>query len=1171
MKKSLFKDIVRDIKNNIAQFISIIVILSLGVSFFIGIQVTGHYMRQVGNEYYEDLQLADLHVTTSLGMTDESISFLESHFPHAKIEPQTYHDVLFDYNDSHLVIRLYSTQGDLDQYVVKEGRDIESDNEIVVDDQLKEIYQYEIGDKIELIDDENYRLQSFEIVGFIQSVYYIDVNRGNTNLGDGSLDSFGYVNWSTLEEQDIYSVVAIQFDELPHDKSYHVDYESSLNDKITQLEQLSDDMAAHRYESILVEPTNEIKEAQETLDKEIEKAILELEDAQQEVKKSQQELDEGLLSFNQGVSSLYQEMNKTSQIRENPIETIRLLRQNVTSYQQDTQNQLTQGLSDVEAGLVELETQKAVLEENRIQLEEAKGAINQLLEGLSELNTGIEELKLLYDQQNLLNSILGDRTLEDNFQDLKAIHDSFSLDLELTQTSEDFQLVGDNLPVEVEALDDLENEFFLLNQREQLNQGIVLANTTLNEAMKQIALEANVSLDVNEDARITRENLNTTLDIPHQLEILTRSEQELNEGKELIESNEVMLKQTYLDLQDAQIEMNDGFIQMNQGVNQLEDGAINLRDGQTQLNEALETIEEGYIEVENNRKEAQEEIDEALSELNELDMPSTYLLERPDYVLSYQAFGDNSRRIENIGQVFPLFFFLIAALVSMTTIRRMVAEQVMLMGVYKALGYTKRDIQKKTMVFSYATLIFGLLLGVLLGYTFFPTIIYNAYRILYNLPDIKVSFVSQYFWLPFILSILSTVVVAFLNTYQVLQRSPAQLMRPQAPPAGKRVFLERVTFIWKRLTFLQKVTVRNIVRNKSRFFMSVIGIAGCTGLLVTGLGLNDSIMDIPKQQFMELQQYDALITYDPDVIDLDYLNKQLSDFGVKETSNAMSFRGRLENVDVTVSIFEDEESFESMYHLSSLDGRDLTLDDDGVILTKKAAALLDVSNGDVITLVNRDLDLNVSLKVNYVVEYYVEHGLFISETLAEKAGIDVENNSTFVIVEDSSKETIEDLRALVLENEGIYSVLNRYEILEISDQSTDSFYIVMVVIVAVAAILAFVVMYNLSSMNINERERELATLKVLGFYPKETGTYIFRESIILTLIGILVGIIFGIWLHRFVVLSAELDNFGFVREITPFAIIGSSILTIVFAYINELIMRRKINRIDMLSALKSVE
>lgn len=566
-------------------------------------------------------------------------------------------------------------------------------------------------------------------------------------------------------------------------------------------------------------------------------------------------------------------------------------------------------------------------------------------------------------------------------------------------------------------------------------------------------------------------------------------------------------------------------------------------------------------------------------EISPPEMPQWYALSRQT-LAGYVGFGQDADRVDAIAQVFPWFFFLVAALVCLTTMTRMVEEERTQIGVFKALGYGSGRIAANYLFYAAFACILGCVIGCVLGVVVLPRAIWSAYDILYTLPEIDIVFYPLYAAVACGLSLICTLAASLGACYNELRSTPANLIRPKAPPAGKRVFLERIGFIWKRLSFTKKVTARNLLRYKKRFFMTIIGIGGCTALLLTGFGLRDSIMSIVPKQFTQIQAYHFSLGLDESSSSSEdsALNRQLGEYAedyiyiMQSSVDVQSDEGTL-NAYLTAA---EGDSLSGFIHLRERRGGESIAfpPENGVVITEKLASKLGLSVGDNFTFTQGGTAI-YETSVAGIAENYVYNYIYMPCAVYEEL---FNNQPQFNMVmctlpdgEEVTEELEQNTSEKLLEIDNVQSVSFITRLERDFDDVMSGLNSVVVVLIICASLLAFVVLYNLTNINITERKREIATLKVLGFYEKEAASYVFRENIILTLIGIVLGLVFGIFLHQFVVVTAEVDIVMFDRNISALSYVWSALMTVIFSFLVSLAMRKRISSIDMVESLKSIE
>ena len=779
------------------------------------------------------------------------------------------------------------------------------------------------------------------------------------------------------------------------------------------------------------------------------------------------------------------------------------------------------------------------------------------------------------------------------------------------------------------------NEQQLISAKAQLDSGwaeyyqniTVLDNIpTLEQAIAQIeqgeaslpGLQANLEqintnlANIEEDYQLATANYQTLLDTRSDLEQLLQTVEDedikkqittkLNDiNKQIVGAEQVINAYTTLNTSKAQVEdainqINSGIAQkptliaqrdqlyaardqLNAAYNKLVSGQAEYESGLAQLNDAKNTLSSSLSELEQSQNqlntektENQQKIDDAQSEIDKLEAEWITLDRNSHY--SYRDYGACADRMDGIAQVFPVFFFLVAALVCMTTMTRMVDEQRNEIGTLKALGYSKVQISSKYLLYALIASILGSILGCLVGMILFPYVIFTAWNTLYNLETIKFAFQPGLMLVASGSVIGITLLATLYSIYSELIEVPSQLMRPKAAKIGKKIILERIPFIWNHLSFLRKVTARNIFRYKKRFFMTVIGIAGCSALLVAGFGINDSISDIVHQQYEVINHFEASINVSN--IDDNFeqtLKKQKGVTDIME-EDTLPVTANIADKDasVTVHIVDDKNLLKDFTTLKSInDDQEVSLNSKGAVISQKMAEKMEKGIGDTITFKDAN-DNEIEVKITDIYENYVGHNIYVTRDLYDTWNSNAELTKTYLLkTNDTSDDFEHQLGQKLMDINGVDSVTFYSSLQENFTDMIASISMVVVVLVISAAALAFVVLYNLSNVNISERTREIATIKVLGFTSRETSQYVNRESILLTMIGAAVGLIVGIFLHNLIMNLAEMDDVMFGRTIKPISFVISFALTMVFAIIINLVMQRKLKQIQMVESLKAVE
>lgn len=573
-------------------------------------------------------------------------------------------------------------------------------------------------------------------------------------------------------------------------------------------------------------------------------------------------------------------------------------------------------------------------------------------------------------------------------------------------------------------------------------------------------------------------------------------------------------------------------------------------------------------------QEAQEELNKAKEDVKKIEKGKWYIQDRLDNT-GYTNIFDAIKTMSNISKIFPVIFYLVAVLISLTSMTRMIEEERVEIGTLKALGYTNIQIILKYVIYALLASVVGGILGMSVGFYLLPAIVWSLYSMIYTIPKFYYTYRLGIGLIGIIIAFVCIGGTTIFVANKELKQMPSVLMRPKAPKYGKKILLERITFIWKKFSFSQKVTIRNIFRYKKRALMTIIGIAGCTGLMLTGFGIRDSVVDIPNVQFGELFKYETSVTL-LDTTGLEQIEKQLNENEkIENYTKICATTGTISNednqYDVNVFIPEDKDKIDSVCSLIDSTKKDeLSLSDNGIIITDKISERLNINEGEEITFIDGD-GVNYKLKVEGIIKNYVGHYVYMSKSFYEQNISSYKTNMILLNTKNMSDDEQNEMREQLLQIDGVASVSIISSLMKsVSDMLNTMNYVVVVLIVA-SALLAFVVLYNLANINIGERQREIATLKVLGFRDKEVDNYINKENLIFTTIGIILGLALGTLMTSAIIVSIEIDSLKFMQKILISSYILSAVITMLFSIIVNYIIHFILKKIDMIASLKSVE
>ena len=885
--------------------------------------------------------------------------------------------------------------------------------------------------------------------------------------------------------------------------------------------------------------------------------------------------------------------------------------------------QITDGLSQVSAGEAQLqdgisalESAKAQLTELQSQLETVRASYNAALENpdasQEEIDILAAQVSALEEQEAAVSQQIqaSEAQIESQRQQLAATRSELESGLaavedglsQLSQKESELnagreQITAGQAEIDAGWIQIQEQENTLAASKAEIEAGeqelekgqkqLKAAKKKLNKAQKEIdsnaetlaagqaELDANVA-KLNDNEAQYASGLEQYNSGARQI---AENEAKLTSGEQEIAENEAKLADGEKEIADNEKKLADGEKEITDNGKKLQDAAKDLKKGEKDLADGKKEYEDAKKDAEDEIAENQQKLDDAKKELEDLEMPEWMVTDR-EALPEYTDYGDNADRLRNIGQVFPVIFFLVAALISLTTMTRMVEEQRTQIGTLKALGYKKSAIAAKYICYAFFATLLGSVLGMLIGEKIIPYIIITAYGIMYHnvANTISIDYQPGFALIASAASVVCTVGATLFASGKELQETPASLMRPPAPKEGKRVLLERLTFIWKHLSFSWKSTIRNLFRYKKRLIMTVFGIAGSMGLMLVGFGIQDSISDIAAIQYRELQHYDGMVIEDSDATEeehaelFEYMkeNEQIAHCNRVQMTKISAPKGS-SSVSIYLFVPESLSEFAKDVTLKNrITGETYELTDEGAAISEKTASLLGLKVGDMIPLKKGDKEYKVRVAV--ITENYMSHYLYMTPRVYEQTfGEKPEYENIVFTMQEDCKDDLEMAGSRILANPGALSISYTSSLASQVDRMLSTLDAVILVLIVSAGMLAFVVLYNLNNINITERQRELATLKVLGFYDGEVSQYVLRENVILTVLGIMFGAVFGILIHRYVITTVEVDAVMFGRNIKPLSFLYSGILTSIFSIVVNGVMHFKLKTIDMVESLKSVE
>lgn len=1093
MKKALFKDGIKEIKNSYKRFLSLLLIVLLGVGFFAGIKAASPDMKKTLDQYFDELSVMDLQVISTMGLTDEDIDSIKNVSNVDIVQGSYQTDALVSIEEEEVVVKLETITDDINKLKLIDGRMPTNEKECVVESNFLLGINHKIGDKIEIkIDDitneegeKQKVLKNYEvtIVGTVDSPLYISTDRGSTKLGSGIIDYYIYVPKENINVE-MYTNIYITVSGAKDLHTCEDEYKESVDAVQDALEGIAEERQEARYNQFWGSANEKIIEAEKELEEEKSKAEKELEDAEKELNDAEKQIEDGKAE----IAANRSEANAKFNSAEKELE--------------DAEAELSKKEEEFNTTKKQVQTQIKEYEENLSTLKQTEKQLNNANKSLNDLNNQIEDLK-----NALENAVSEDEKKEIQEQIDKLNIEKQKIQITISIIESELQKQGiTNIKETIKTIQD----------------GINKANEELEEGSKQL-----------EEAR-----------------------EQINENKENLNDTK---NSTYYQLNIAENKLSDS-------EKELEEGRKELEDARKEYNEKIE--------------EAEQKLLDAKEDLKEIQRPEWYVLDREQNV-GYVSYVQDTDRVASLAEVFPIVFFLVAALISLTSIARMVEEQRVQIGTLKALGYSKRQISAKYIIYASLATILGGVIGLIIGFNLLPKIVADMYSMVYSVPTVILEFNFDIALMGMSAAILCTVGATIYTCIKELRHNPATLMRPKAPKPGKRVILEKIPFIWKNLKFTSKVTARNLFRYKKRFLMTIIGVCGCTALIVAGFGLRDAIANMIPNQFGEIDKYNINISLKEDKyeeelekLEIELLEKDeiTETLGTNIQSVKIIKNDNNQNIQLIVpSDVNKLEEFISLRNRKNIEEK-YVLDNSGIIISEKLANLLDIKIGDIITIENSDGD-RTDVNVSKITENYLMHYIYMSpELYNEIFDTRIESNVILAKTIELSKEDENKLgKELLKDTDNISGVSFTSASEDMFTTVMDNMDTVVWILIIAAGLLALVVLYNLLNANISERIRELATIKVLGFYDREVYSYIARETIILTIIGIIIGLLGGYFLTMYILKTCELDITMFDPEVKLLSYILGIVITVFFAIIVNIVTYFSLKKIDMIESLKSVE
>lgn len=1149
-KKTLNKDIRNSLRQSKGRFLSIMLLMMLGAFALVGLKVSGPDIEDTLNSYMEKANAADLFVVAGYGLSDEDQAEIKQE--NADVEFGYFADTVID--DTPNAIRVFSQTTDISTFELVSGEFPTKSNEVALAQTLGD--QYKIGDTIRLNESGSSTLlkeHEFTITGFVNSSELLSKTiKGVSSAGSGDLSGFAVVPKDTFDSE-VYTIARLHYPDLRKWKTTSREYADKVAALQQALEEKLADNGTVRLDALKTTADDKISEGKEKIA-----------DAKTQLSDAEKKLADGK-----------SEIEKNEKMLENGQKEVA-----------DNEATIASGDAKLNEAWSQLQASREKLESARVQIEQAVATLAQKKEQLDDASNKLTQAQAQLDAKK---------------EELASGQEQ----LEAGQT----QLTQSKAQLEAGKVD-------LETKKTALAQGkALLASDPAAAAAKGITKESLQAMETaltQAEAQLTQ----TEATLTAKEQVLTQKEQELTAGQTAISNAEAELaskKQQLLAGQEAYrqglakyyasySQYVDGLEQYRQGVATFEanagtleegkaklteakktlaDGEAKLADAKTQLKESEETYNEKKKSADKDIQKAESDLEKAKVDVSKLTKPKYSVYTRSTMLGSEGFFNmkTTAEGITSVGNLFPIVLYAVAALVTVTTMTRFVNEERINAGVLKALGYETKDVMKKFAVYGFAAGVSGTILGILLGTYALPSALGATLMKDTVLPSIQLNFHPLIAVIAIICSLICSVVPPLWIARRELHEQASALLLPKAPVAGSKILLERIPFIWNRLSFTHKVTARNIFRYKQRMFMTIFGVAGSVALLYAGRGILGSLDGIADRQFKELITYDAIVSKESvlTVSEQTALQNYLTSSNVTAFSDVYSesvtreVPGVDDEQSITVLVGQ-EENLSPYLHLNDAKTKKaVTLPESGALISKKLAKLLNVQVGDTFTLPNKDGE-DVTLTVGGIVEMYAGHFVIMTpEVYAKAYGVVPQDNAIFVQFKDKDASSVQKAAADLMALDGVKAVVQNTSMVSRINTIVGSLSRVMMILTAVSILLAVVILYNLTNINVAERIRELSTIKVLGFLNKEVTMYIYRETILLSVIGIVVGLLFGRVLHRVIIETVAPGFVMFNPAVGWFVYVLPSVIVIIILVALGYMVNHLLQRIDMLEALKSVD
>ena len=1121
---------VREIKHSFKRFLSLLVMSMLGVGVFVGIKMTAPDMMKSLDKYYDDNDFYDIKIVSTLGLTKDDIKAFKDLKTVKKAYGSYSKDVLVEAKNKELVVKLIGINQDVNKIEILKGRYPKDNTEVIVEQSMINKEKLKIGDYI-TVNDDILKNKKLKIVGIVKSPLYITsetgtANRGNTNIGTGKINYYAYTNNDNFNI-DYYTEIYLTVNGASAETTNSDKYNNIIEKSLKEIDKIKKDREDLRYSKIYDDANNKIKEEQENGQEKLDDAKNALDSANNKLKDGKNKLNSSKLELDNAKISL-----------------------------DDTKNKLDNAKKELDDNKIKLDNAKR-------QIEIGKNEINNKLSSygitIDDINTALDYINNPSISKNVIINAIPDNILfHDEIVDIiNKIYD-LGLQKEFIEFIKDPVNNKDDLISKIPPDTPGYNEIIIVINYISSNSNLIkdyITNTNnIDFIIASIPKDIPNYDEVVKILTLYKENYSDLINLITAIDKINSAEKEYQNG---------------LSLYNNAIEKyNNGYKIYLNYYNDYQNGLSLYNNSYRTYRSSLELFNSKLKEYYDSKAMFDLKIKDAKDKLNEISKAVLYIYDRLDDS-GYSSFIDDGNSVSNLSKVFPTIFFIVAILISLISMSRMVEDDRGVIGTLKSLGFSNKHIRRKYLLYSGLATISGGILGALLGFFLLPKYIWKMYKIIFDIPVFKYDFNPINFIIGILIATICICGTTLLTIRKVVKEKPSELMRPKAPSNGKRVILERIPFIWKRINFSNKITVRNLFRYKKRVFMTVGGILGCTALMLSGFGIRDSIVEIPDKQYDGVFKFDEMIYVmnKPSKEELDKIfdNKHI----VKRLDTNMIVSMTSNNININIFVPFDEKDMREITNLKELNtGEKLKLKDNEVVISDKLSQLIKKNKGDKIIIKDSN-NKEYTFIISGICENYVSHYVFMNKKTYEDNIGTYETNITYLKIDNLKNE--EKLSRQLLKDDNVMSIMSVNQTIKGVNDMLKSLNSVVLILIVLSGALSFVVLYNLSYINISERKREIATLKVLGFTDKEVDDYIVKETIILTIMGIAFGLIFGIFLTNIIVDTIEIEIVRFIHQIKLSSYLITAFMIMLFTIIVSIIIHFALKKIDMIESLKSVE